>query len=465
MYSIRIALVALAIAPAVHAVPALAIGQDALATITAVAGPAPAPANGALRLPPESWAPQDPADSVWRAARRALDAGNAREAAALYRRIRTERRFAQSEYRSHAYYWEAFARQRIGGTTELQAARSVLAELRREYPRFENMTEVERLLGRVNGELASSGDRAATEQINRQMAEAGQCPDQELRVAVVEALLMTPTEQAMPTLKAVMSRRDGCSAELREKAVFIISQKRSTEAEDMLLEAARNDPSPKVREQAVFWLSQVNSDKAVTAIEEILRTSNEPKMLEQAVFALSQHRSPRAAQILRDIATRPNTPAEARKNAIFWLGQSKSADVSGFLRSLYSSLNDRESKEAVLFALSQNRAEGNADFLLQIASDSREPGEMRKQALFWAAQQGALPLARLGELYQSMPDREMREQIIFAISQRREPEAVDRLMEIVRRERDVELRKNAIFWLGQSRDPRAARFLAELIGG
>lgn len=461
MHRITIALfVAAGAASAGHAIPTIALDlNDRAYRATTAAGPD-------LELPPRSWNTQDPADSLWRAARRELDAGNIRQAAELYRRLRTERRFTSSEYRSHAHYWEAYARQRLGGESELRAAETALRDLRRAYPRFENMSEVQRLEARIAADRARLGNAESARAQQERIDEATtQCPDQDLQVAVVESLLMSSTEVAMPTLKKLMERRDACSAALREKSVFIISQKRSAEAEDLLLDAARNDPSPKVREQAVFWLSQVNSDKAVTAIEEILRTSNDPKLIEQAVFALSQHRSPRAGEILRDIATRSNAPTEARKNAIFWLGQRRGAESAAFLRNLYSSLNETELKEGVIFALSQNRADGNGDFLFEIALNTRESMELRKGALFWAAQQRALPLNRLGELYQSMPDREMREQIIFALSQRREPEAVDRLMDIVRNERDVELRKNAIFWLGQSRDPRAARFLADLIGG
>jgi HEAT repeat protein len=262
-----------------------------------------------------------------------------------------------------------------------------------------------------------------------------------------------------------MARKDECNAPLREKAVFIISQKRSTEAEDILLDAARNDPSPKVREQAVFWLSQVNSEKSLGAIEEILRTATDPKLIEQAVFALSQHRSPRAAPLLRDIAGRANAPREARKHAIFWLGQNRAENTGAFMRSLYTSVNDDELKETVLFALSQNNDPANGEFLFEIAMNQREPMEMRKSALFWAGQKRAVQLDRIGQLYRSMPDREMREAIIFTISQRREPEAVDRLIEIARAERDVELKKTVIFWLGQSKDPRAVKYLSDLISG
>jgi hypothetical protein len=73
---------------------------------------------------------------------------------------------------------------------------------------------------------------------------------------------------------------------------------------------------------------------------------------------------------------------------------------------------------------------------------------------------------RLAELYSSMSDREMKEQIIFVLSQTSdEREAVDQLMKIAREERDTELQKNAIFWLGQTDDDRVPEFLLSLIRG
>jgi hypothetical protein len=62
-----------------------------------------------------------------------------------------------------------------------------------------------------------------------------------------------------------------------------------------------------------------------------------------------------------------------------------------------------------------------------------------------------------------MPDREMREQLIFVYSQRRDPAAVDKMFDIARRDPDRELRTRAIFWLGQSKDPRVMQFLSDLI--
>src|SRR5512147_2424120 len=72
------------------------------------------------------WLDDDPADSLYKAARAALNASNYRNAAELFRRIRDEQ--PKSRYVADSYYWEAFARYRSGGSDDLREARRLLAE-------------------------------------------------------------------------------------------------------------------------------------------------------------------------------------------------------------------------------------------------------------------------------------------------------------------------------------------------
>jgi HEAT repeat protein len=101
--------------------------------------------------------------------------------------------------------------------------------------------------------------------------------------------------------------------------------------------------------------------------------------------------------------------------------------------------------------------------MMDIALNENENIEVRKKALFWAGQGKSVDIGDLARLYDSMKDREMREQIIFVLSQRREDTALDKLFAIGRNDPDRELRKKAIFWIGQSRSPRAAQYLQDLI--
>jgi HEAT repeat protein len=282
------------------------------------------------------------------------------------------------------------------------------------------------------------------------------------RTAALGALAQLGGDQAVAVLQRVLARRDPCSAPLRRRAVFLLSQQRGAETADALLRVAQSDPDREVREQAVFWLSQVRTPRATDLLLGIIGGQGDAGIKEKAVYALGQQRTERATQALRDLAARDGAPRALREKAIFWIGQQRTADNAAFLRGLYGRLGDAQLKEAVLFAVSQQRADGSGEWLLDLAQNGREPLELRKKALFWASQGGAT-MAQLGALYGRVTDREMREQLVFAYSQRREPEAVDRLIEVARRDADPELRKRAIFWLGQSRDPRAAQFLVNLL--
>ena len=425
----------------------------------------PRPALPVLTAPEPG---QEGADQLWRQAREELNKQNYRRAAELFERYLD--RYPKGKDAPDAYYWQAFALYRLNGTDDLEDARELLQEQRSRHPRAATRNEGERLLTRIRGELAQRGDSDAAEAVTRAATQAAQqgCPrrdDDDIRETALNALLQMDATSAMPLLKKIMDRRDACSAPLRRKAVFLISQQRSTEREDLLLDAARRDPDNEVREQAVFWLSQVNTDKAFEAIQEVLRNTNDRKVQERAIFALSQHRSPRAAQALREWAEGSNRPKDLRANAIFWLGQHRGAENGRYLRELYDKVgNDAELKDKIIFALSQRRGEGNERWLMDVALNDKEDIEVRKKALFWASQNRAATVQQLSQLYDTMNNREMKDQIIFNLSQRREREAVDKLMDIARKETDRELKKKAIFWLSQSKDPRVAQFLAEIIG-
>jgi HEAT repeat protein len=469
-------------------------GKPVLATLQEHAAGAQDSAAAAEARPPAPWLQGDPADSVYRAARAALDRRDYRQAAELFAQVPA--RFPRSGYAADAYYWRAFSLYRVGGTPQLRAALAALDTQRERFPKAATKGDAKALTSRIQGELARQGDPTATRQVIMDAADAGRTPpvpptpptppvgptpptpptppsppdrddrcaddDDDTKVAALNALQQMDDERARPILQRVLARRDPGSVCLRRKAVFLIAQESASGTEDILLETARSDPDHEVREQAVFWLSQVGTDRAVGALDSILRTSKDQAIQEKAVFALSQHGSERAFKALRAYAERPDLSVDVREKTIFWIGQSGGAENEAFLRELYGRLKEESLREKVLFSVSQAGGQENARWLLGIAKDGRQPLELRKRALFWAGQSDA-SLTDLTGLYTAMPDREMREQLIFVYSQRDEPAAVDKLLDIAKREPDVELRKKALFWLGQSDDPRAAKALQDII--
>ena len=66
-------------------------------------------------------------------------------------------------------------------------------------------------------------------------------------------------------------------------------------------------------------------------------------------------------------------------------------------------------------------------------------------------------------MYTSLKDQELKEQTIFALSQLKDPGALDRLVEIAKKDSDPEMRKKALFWLGQLHDPRVAGVIEQML--
>jgi HEAT repeat protein len=412
------------------------------------------------------WDDVDPADSLYKAARAALNKNDYSRAVDLFRKIR--KTYPKSQYTPDTYYWEAFSLYRRGGTDDLRAALAALNEQDRLFPNASTQGDSGSLATRIQGELAKRGDSKQAERVDSQAKAAttatGTCSDDEddTRIAALNALLQMDADRAIPILKKVLARRDACSEVLRRKAVFLVSQKRTAETEGILLNAARTDPDEEVRQQSVFWLSQVGTETAVSALDSILRSSTDEELQKKAIFSLSQMDSPRAGSIIRSYAERPGASEEVQEQAIFWIGQQNSSENATFLKGLYKKQKDQEIKEKIMFSLSQMKGQNSDRWLMDVATDSSEDVEMRKKALFWAGQ-GGVATTELTTLYGKMNNVEMKEQLIFVYSQRSDKAAVDKLLEIAKTEPDKELKKKAIFWLSQSNDPRAADLLQQII--
>lgn len=423
---------------------------------------------------------QEPGDSLYQAGRRALNSNRYAEAATTFGRVVSQ--YPRSARAPEAMYWQAFAMYRIGDTKNLQAAVGVLDRRRKTYPNA-STRDAANLAARIDGVLAQQGDEAAARRNQARADSAGRASkgrddndnsdappgcegygDDDPRMTALSALLQMNAESAIPILRDVLKRRDPCSEIMRRKAVFIVSQKRTDETSRILLDAARTDPDREVRSQAIFWLSQVPGEETVIALDSILQDpKSDPEIQEKAIFALSQHRSPRATAILCTYAGMSDRPADLREKSIFWLGQRRSDENQQCLRDLYKKLENNDLKEKVIFSLSQMGGADNYRWLMDIALNERENIELRKKALFWAGQGHSVEIDDLIKLYDNMKDREMREQLIFVYSQRREEATVDKLCQIGKTDADRELRKKAIFWLGQSRSARAGQCLQELI--
>lgn len=124
-------------------------------------------------------------------------------------------------------------------------------------------------------------------------------------------------------LTVARASREDSSDKVREHAVFALTQSQEPEAMPAIIRVAKEDKAPHVRGQALFWLAQRASRQLATgAINEALEKDPDTEVKKKAVFALTQMPQDQGIPMLIQVARTNQNPA-VRKQAMFWLGQSK----------------------------------------------------------------------------------------------------------------------------------------------
>lgn len=428
-------------------------------------------AHGFAALSPrEPWAPQDAADSLYRAAREALNRGEYRRASQLFGQIPD--RFPRSAYAADALYWQAFALYRIGATEDLRSALAALDSRRARYADAGSSEDVATLATRIRGALAARGDESAARGIERTASSSAQTCDKEdlaVRIEALSALAQMDAEAALPVLRRVLARRDPCSASLRRRALYILGR-RSEQASaagptaEMLLDVARNDPDAETRAEAAAWLGKVPGDVGMNALGELLRATEDERVQRAAVRALSTSEHPRARQALRGLIEQESAPEKLRLEAIATYDKDKAtADDAAWLRALYPRLTSAKLRERALAAISRTPSAESQQFLVSVARNPEEQVSLRSTAISRLMRMDGAKAADITRLYDQTDDRRLREQLISAYAKHESPEYTDKLLEIARTGTDPQLRRTAINYLSKKNDPRTTKLLLEII--
>ena len=147
--------------------------------------------------------------------------------------------------------------------------------------------------------------------------------------AAVSAIALHADSSAEGALEELLA--DNHPEQVRRKALFGLAERNDAQALAVLVNAAHNDKSPRIRGQALFWLAQRAGQKiAESAINNAIANDPETEVKKKAVFALTQMPGGQGVPLLIQVA-RTNRNPEVRKQAVFWLGQSKDERALAFI--------------------------------------------------------------------------------------------------------------------------------------
>jgi HEAT repeat protein len=248
-----------------------------------------------------------------------------------------------------------------------------------------------------------------------------QAPDDELKMAALEALISAPPERALPLVKKVLAGDN--SDELKSRALFILSQNDLPEAQIILLDTARSNAGP-LRLEAIRMIGIGGDPAAIAGLGEIYESgdmetkqsvlhaymiagdseavyrlaanADSDEEFEAAVHMLGAMGAPEAiarlpmrpgaseslihalavsgdSERLAAIALESDDP-EQQLQAIHGLGIAGGENVDHTLIEIYQATGNYEVKQAVMHTL---MVSDSSDSLLQLFRDADEAQEKR----------------------------------------------------------------------------------------
>lgn len=192
------------------------------------------------------------------------------------------------------------------------------------------------------------------------------------------------------------------------------------------------------------------------------RCSSDERVQRTAVRALATHPSARARASIRALIQRNDGKEGLRLAALDGFDRERVTTAAAvWLRTGYAKIDNARVRSRIATVVGRIGGDGAEQFLVALARNEDESIEARLSALRRVGE--TMDVASLGKFYDSASQRPLREETINVLGNRREPEAVDKLLEIARNGTDPQLRRHAINVLARKKDPRTTKLLLELI--
>lgn len=217
------------------------------------------------------------------------------------------------------------------------------------------------------------------------------------------------------------------------------------------------------------WITGVGPAESLELLESLVgsgagtsKKKDKGGMDEPAIAAIAMHAGPEADAVL-DRLIAAGKPIGVRKQAAFWMGNSRGRRGYETLRRLLAEDASPSLRAHVVFALSQSDVPEAVDLMIAVGRGDAD-AHVRGQALFWLSQKaGRKAAAAITRAIEEDPETSVKKKAVFALSQFPKDEGVPLLIDLARKNPNPAVRKQAMFWLGQSNDPRALTFFEEVL--
>ena len=253
-------------------------------------------------------------------------------------------------------------------------------------------------------------------------------------------------EEAKPPLLRLIDRFPSSSWRREAEALLVVLGE-----QDAVKRGLERD-NCEIKMLALQSLFQADEERAVAIVMDSLKTNPTQCVGFQAaaVSMLASNGGPRAVPVLLDVA-RNNPDLKLRLTAIRALGVHRNEQVTDELIKIYDADKTKEIRYQVLRALAERPDERARQKIWEIARQGETP-ELRIEAIRRLSDHGRLPLEELIKLYDSESNLAIKQSLLRAFADNKDPRAQGKLLDIARTADRIELRGFAIRQLGDKDD-------------
>lgn len=376
--------------------------------------------------PPTVHAHGRSGDASYDRGTRALDEGRWDDARQVFDAIANGR----GSRADGALYWKAYAENRLG---RRQDALATLASLRQQYPSSDWLNDAQALTVEIQQQAGKPVDPNAE-------------ANEEMKLLAISALSNTEPDRAIPLLEKIL-KAPSSSPRLKDKALFVLTQIRAPQAQQLLVSIAKGGSNPDLQLRALNYMAVSGNKAAVPDIAAIYNASHNQAIKKQALSSLFLAK---AADELFNIA-RNEQNADLRDEAVRYLGLLHQPDK---LMQLYQSGVDKKGILESMFLL------GDPSRLLEILRTEKDP-ELRSAAVrSLGLMHSAQAADGLVAMYPNEQDIATKKKIIESLWMQRNAKA---LVDIARKESNAELKRDIVQKLTMMKSKEATDYLMELL--
>jgi len=332
-----------------------------------------------------------------------------------------------------AMYWKAYSLSKLARRPE---ALTVLADLQKEFPSGAWARDARALEVEVR--------QASGQSVSADM------PDDEVKVLALRGLMQSDPEAALPAIERIL--QGNSSVRVKDRALFVLSQNRTTRARDIISGVAANGSNPELRLSAVRYLGMRQDPESLKTLADLYSSQTDLDVRRAILRSLG---AAQARDRLLTVAKTEKTP-ELRAMAVQQLGAARGAAE---LEELYRSETDKEVKQRILQSFVAANA---ADKLATIARTEKDPDLQRMAIRHLGATNRPEAIDALRAIYASDVPIETKRVVINALSVHQDCSA---LVALAKAEKNKDLQTVIVSQLANqsNRCPAAHDYMLEIL--